>query len=376
MQDLTPQLRTRLSRMERTVGWFVLLGAMLLVAGFAYYFYVTAQRKGWFQHKVPYYTYVEDATGLKVGDPVRMMGFDVGEITQIQPTPAADYWYVMNHYNVFVNFRIREPYYGYIWTDSKTKIITGDFLGKRVMEVTKGQSGEVSVILSKDGAPVAILNDDPGQTNLDYVLLTKQPKGYWLRSVESPALTERFDQIADRVEQALPGFFAMTNRLHEALTHADSLLTNMDAVAESLRPVGTNVTRITAMLTNSEGGLGNWLIPTNISGPLAASLETANATLGQADNTLVSAQTNLANVAEELRSTLENVSAITGNFRHQVETNDHILSVISDAVIHLDEMVQGLKHHWLFRSAFKNDEDKKKEPAPPAVIRRGKRWWE
>ena len=52
LKDLTPQLRTRLSRVERAVGWFVLLALVLLVAGFGYYAYTTAQRKGWFQRKI------------------------------------------------------------------------------------------------------------------------------------------------------------------------------------------------------------------------------------------------------------------------------------------------------------------------------------
>jgi len=34
LQDLTPQLRTRLNRMERAVGWFVVLAAVLLILGF------------------------------------------------------------------------------------------------------------------------------------------------------------------------------------------------------------------------------------------------------------------------------------------------------------------------------------------------------
>ena len=49
LQDLTPQLRTRLNRMERAVGWFVLVAAVLLLAGFGYYLRNTAQRKGWFK---------------------------------------------------------------------------------------------------------------------------------------------------------------------------------------------------------------------------------------------------------------------------------------------------------------------------------------
>jgi hypothetical protein len=46
LQDLTPQLRTRLSRMERAVGWFVVLATALLFFGFGYYVYETANRKG------------------------------------------------------------------------------------------------------------------------------------------------------------------------------------------------------------------------------------------------------------------------------------------------------------------------------------------
>ena len=56
LQDLTPQLRTRLSRMERAVGWFVFLATALLLFGFGYYIYHTAERKGWFKIKAPFHT--------------------------------------------------------------------------------------------------------------------------------------------------------------------------------------------------------------------------------------------------------------------------------------------------------------------------------
>src|SRR5437870_8544118 len=103
LQDLTPQLRTRLSRMERAVGWFVLLATGLLMFGFAYYVYNTAQNKGWFKIKAPYFTFSNQATGLKVGDPVTMMGFDVGRITVITAQPADDFVY-----NVYIEFELKE----------------------------------------------------------------------------------------------------------------------------------------------------------------------------------------------------------------------------------------------------------------------------
>jgi len=106
LQDLTPQLRTRLSRMERAVGWFVVLAMALLVFGFAYYAYHTAQRKGWFLTKAPYYTYTASASGVKVGDPVMLMGLVVGQITDMEPMPP-DYF----KYNIYVEFEIKAPYY-------------------------------------------------------------------------------------------------------------------------------------------------------------------------------------------------------------------------------------------------------------------------
>src|SRR5215468_6175914 len=142
LQDLTPQLRTRLSRMERAVGWFVLLATALLVFGFCYYLYNTAESRGWFKTKAPFFTFTDRATGLKIGDPVRLMGLDVGQITAMEPQPPEDF-----QYNIYVEFELKSPYYGYLWTEgSKAKVATADLLGKRVLEVTKGTGGHPAYV--------------------------------------------------------------------------------------------------------------------------------------------------------------------------------------------------------------------------------------
>src|SRR5215510_2364350 len=142
LQDLTPQLRTRLSRMERAVGWFVLLAVALLLFGFCYYMYNTAESRGWFKTKAPYFTFAERATGLRIGDPVKLMGLDVGQITDILPQPPEDF-----QYNMYIEFEVKSPYYGYLWTEgSRAKVATADLLGKRVLEVTKGTGGHPSYV--------------------------------------------------------------------------------------------------------------------------------------------------------------------------------------------------------------------------------------
>ena len=63
VQDLTPQLRTRLSRVERAVGIFVSVATLLLLAGVGYYVYHTGQHKGWWTFKARYHTFVESGAG-------------------------------------------------------------------------------------------------------------------------------------------------------------------------------------------------------------------------------------------------------------------------------------------------------------------------
>src|SRR5260370_7174140 len=104
LQDLTPQLRTRLSRLERVVGWFVTIATFLLAVGLVYYVYKTAESRGWFLKKMPYFTFVRDSTALKIKDPVKLMVFTAGEIVNIVPQPPED-----PSFNVFLHPHLNDP---------------------------------------------------------------------------------------------------------------------------------------------------------------------------------------------------------------------------------------------------------------------------
>jgi len=395
--------------MERVVGWFVILAMLLLGFGFAYYVYTTAERKGWFKTKAPFFTFTERATGLKVGDPVQLMGFDVGQITVIDAQPPR------TPYNVYVEFEIKAPYYGYLWTEgSRAKINAADFLGKRVLEVTKGTSGhaaylfrpvrEVGVddlqgwpdltnwrsaqmVFEMGGTnivthPWAPLTNLPaiaaaGCTNIivldrsqerqsitaiwnrktaRYERYGKTTKPFWLESDESPALTERLDQVVGQIEAAVPNILNLTNQLTQVLSNSAKLTSNLNLVVQEARPAVSNLTAVTSQL-DRPGALGEWLLPTNINQRL-------DATLGQADATLASADTNLTALVENLNRSLDNLAGITSNLNTQVQANTNLLEAISQTIVHADQFVQGLKRHWLLRSAFKPS----KTNAPPPLV--------
>jgi ABC-type transporter Mla subunit MlaD len=415
LQDLTPQLRTRLNRMERAVGWFVLVATALLIFGFAYYLHNTAKRKGWFKKRVPYFTMIDRATGLRVGDPVMLMGFEVGQITDVKPLPP-DYF----DYNVYIEFEIKEPDYGYLWTEGSRAKVEADFLGRRVLEVTKGTNGHATYLFyslqeltlaeaEKMSLPAALVlaRDvyDGSGTNLEIRALTPLqpellaklrrldvqkfpvldmhaeqktpvvwhdqeggyvklvPKSdlkpnqkaniYWLVADETPIVTERLQKLVDVAEQALPSFLDLTNQIGRVLANSSTLASNLNVVALNAQPASSNLAHLSAEL-RGPGALGEWALGTNGRRSLEATLENADLTLAHAD-------TNLTLLVENIARSLDNLADITSNLNAQVQANTNMLGSISKTVVDADDLVQGLKRHWLLRSAFRSGTN---EPAP------------
>ena len=334
IQDLTPQLRTRLRRMERVVGLFVIVAALTLLAGFVIYLYRTADRKGWFTPKCPYYTFAESADGLSVGDPVFLMGFGVGEITVIDAEPPN------SGYNVYVGFEVKQPYYGYVWSDSKARIAAGSLLGGRRIEVTKGRAGEPTCY-EKEGRVAEVLIDGRRMP------LAEHEQGPYLPPEEAPTLSARAEQLVGRLEQELP---PLVRRADALLANVERLTTNLDDVVVRTRPVVENLDAITMNLRNPQGSLGEWVLPKDLRRRLETTLQSVDANLSV------------------LSGTLRGVDAITGSLRGQLDANRDVLGEVSDLLRNTDDLVQGLKRHWLLRSAFpaakSGREPQRLEPLP------------
>lgn len=358
LQDLTPQLRTRLSRVEHAVGVFVVLATLLLLTAFVYYVYHTIQRKGWLVPRVNYYTMMFSASGLHVGDPVMLMGFDAGEIVRIDPNQPDDY------YNVTIQFVIKKPYYGYLWTDSSVKVAANGLLGSRFLEVTKGGTSgntniEVKATYDDKHGPLQIWIEPDKRIGMKghYAPYAEYAKtngslGFWLLPDEAPALADQVSKLVSEVEKALPNILGFTNQIAGTMSNSASLMVALHETIQGVRPIVTNLAAISTQLRNPQGSLGDWLIPTQINHQVQGTLNTASNTIDTARNTLYTAQTNLALVASNLNQSLENVAGITANLRQQIEANSLMLSEISSLVVGADDFLQGLKRNWLLKSSF------------------------
>ena len=423
LQDLTPQLRTRLSRMERAVGWFVFVATALLLSGFGYYIYHTAERKGWFKIKAPFHVFVQSSAGLNVGDPVYMMGFAVGTITEVVPQQPYD------PHNVQVKFQILEPYFRYIWRDgSYVKVNAADFLGKRLLEITRGTNGP-AIVVTQPGVWKTIpeleqlvatqtnrwqlyqdvLDGDSNtvfgaytmltQSNLEriaelkpptnsvfvydnkptfnrivaswnnrarrYVNFTPNRDTAWLRAVETPPISDQLQAVVLQVQTAVPNILALTNKLAAVLDNAATATSNLNVTLVEARPMITNFALVSAQLREPGGPLV-WALGTNGNEQLQGSLTNANALLGHTDTNL---NTLLGHTDTNLTALLINLADITSNLNAQVQANSNILGSISKIVVDTDNLVQGLKRHWLLRSAFKQENAAAKTNAPPPDLR-------
>ena len=377
LQDLTPQLRTRLNKMERAVGWFVFIAAALLLFGFGYYIYHTAQTKGWFDERAYFRTYIQSSAGLKKGDLVFMMGSKVGYITDIFPMPPDD------KRNVRVDFVVFSPHFRYIRSGGSKVKVNGGILAPTQLEVTRGTVGTFAVALTQPVYHKSIeelrplVETQPGQwqlsqyvrdaqsntvfmpympydglaaSNLDLIATlniqsnsiyvfnnrnnAKHVVGVWrtefqryesydhnkndpieLPADESVPVADRLDRIVGQVESAIPGILALTNQLTTILNNAVVATSNL------------NVT-----------------------------LATANTTLIAAQPVVTNLNTFLVNTDTNLGALLINLADITGNLSVQVRANSNLLGGIYKTVVDADDLVQGLKRNWLLRSSFKTNQ--------------------
>lgn len=312
-------------RIERWVGVFVVGALVLLLAGLGYHLYHTAQRKGWLLPQAPYFTLLQSADGLNSGDPITLMGFNIGEITTITAEPPG------SENKVFIGFIIRQPYYGYIWTDSKVRVTTAGLLGGRRLEVTPGVGGAATVYEQHNQITELWVDNRR-------VAIAQAQKGVYLPPDEDATLTARAEKLLGQLEAALPNILAITNRLNTVLdttsvllTNSNTLVLNLNQTTAQLTPVISNAAFITGNLRDPHGALGEWLIPMDLHTNLNESLVTLTA---------------------GLNATLLNLAAITGSLSSQVQSNDQMLAGISKLVVDTDTLVQGLKKHWLLRGAF------------------------
>ena len=382
LQDLTPHLRTRLRKVE----WFVVLFLggtfVLMLASLTWFIKKTGDTRGWWVTEVPYYTYLPDATGIKVGSSVQMMGFKVGQVTKVEAMELSQLrsWDYYGKHPVFVGFLVREPYPGYIASDSRLKLsgFPIEIAGGVTLELTVG-SADALLTTTNAAGRISVLADKLAYdqyaaelsgkaiTNLQayarYTPLAKTEKGFFLRLNEGDTLMGQVQSILGMVHGAMPG---LTNELHRTLTNVSQLTANLNTATAQSGGVGTLVLGSNVMgRLDRPGGMGEILVPTNLNSQLTGTLADVRATVPGAISNLNERTASLGQLLTNLNSGTAHLGGLVTNLNETLDgVKTNAVPKVGSLLTTLDSFVAGLKRHWLFRGAFKEP----KTNAPPEAV--------
>ncbi|HTI69238.1 MAG TPA: MlaD family protein [Candidatus Limnocylindria bacterium] len=367
-QDLTPQLRTRLTQVERLVGLFVGIAMILALSLFGYFLWHTAEERGWLKKKARYFTFAEDGTGLKVGGPVVLTGFTIGKVTKVETLPM-EQWAIDARAYVYIEFEVVDPYYGYILTDSKVVIGAGDFLGTRSVEVERGIAGTPTANVLPNGRlgvlspKFASEKDRQKATNefLRYTELGKGDKGYHLGSREQLPLPATLTLIATDIRATIPD---ITNRIFKALDGANEIVGHLNQTMPKMESAVDQLTGALAEFKpalSKPGGIGELLIPPNLNLALENTLSNVNANT----RNVAPLMSNVNSAVTDIRGTLTEVRGTVASMKSQLEANTNLVGNVSQLAASAHRLADTtdtlLRRHWLFRSAFKTNSSAQKK---------------
>lgn len=146
--------KIRLTHYERVAGLFVVTAIVgCLVAAVS-----VAIKQGWFEEKIKFQTYFENADGLHEGTVVQMAGLRAGSVTEVQ---------LESDNKIKVSFYVLGKFRDKVKEDSSAQLIRPFLIGDRMLDVSVG---------SAELEPLAAMSIIPSQEATDVMSLLSGKK--------------------------------------------------------------------------------------------------------------------------------------------------------------------------------------------------------
>ena len=178
------------------------LSAFLIL--FVLIFLLTSSR-GIFQKTAMLHTFMEDASGMAEGTPVRLNGFTVGSLDSIGLTKSTD-----PKKAVEFQMKVQEKFLGQIPVDSVAAISAANLLGDKFINITKGRSAQTV----KDNAEIKSL----------------QAQDIPELMAQAANLLQTFQSIVNRLDSLLAGIEQGKGNIGKLLKD-DELYTRLNGIA-------------------------------------------------------------------------------------------------------------------------------------------------
>lgn len=289
------------------LGIFIFLGTVLLI----FSIFLLGSKEKLFTRTIEIKTYFKQIEGLKTGAPVRLSGYDIGNVSSI--SLASD-----TSAKVEVWMRIDSELKHFIRIDSEASIETEGLVGKKIVSITPGSPSAEEI---NEGGMVR----SKSPVNISKIIeQTEAVMGYM------KDLTKDFSQIFAKVNQGKGTIGKLIN--DEQLYKSTVNITQ--SADKSLSAITTRLNEISDIIVNTTGSIKS--IMTNVDSAvidvrtLAYRIERGEGVLG---SLIVDKK-----LADSIRTMIKNVAKIS---------NDARIATSSFA-----ENMEALKHNWLFKNYF------------------------
>lgn len=226
---------------ERKVGFFfvsalIILGIMLEIG----------EKWNPFDKKTPYKTYLTTVTGLKVGDPVRLAGVNVGKINAIKVQDA----------DVEISFEVAPD--TKIKTDTIASLRLTNLLGGQFLSLSFGSASALPLesggtVKGKDSANIDVIVDTVSDAVRDAKTLINDI------NKNQNEVMKKISAILDDNRKNFADSIANFKNITAKIDSGDgslALLLNDKALYNTLSSAGENINSVAAKIDKGEGTLG------------------------------------------------------------------------------------------------------------------------
>jgi len=226
---------------ERKVGFFFVLA--LLIFGTML---EIGEKWNPFEKKVPYKTYLTSVTGLKIGDPVRLAGVNVGKINIITVRDA----------DVEISFEVTPE--TKIKKDTIASLRLTNLLGGQFLSLSFGSAASPpleagGIVAGKDSANIDVIVDTVSDAVKDArVLIHDINKN---QNEVMKKISAILDDNRTNLASSIANFKSITAKIDSG-EGSLALLLNDNKLYTTLSSAGENINSLTAKIDKGEGTLG------------------------------------------------------------------------------------------------------------------------
>jgi phospholipid/cholesterol/gamma-HCH transport system substrate-binding protein len=226
---------------ERKVGLFFIVGLVLLGAMLE-----VGEKWNPFERKLSYNTYLSSVTGLKVGDPVRLAGVNVGRIKKI----------VVHDTNVEIDFEVKDD--TKIKTDTVASLRLTNLLGGQFLSLSFGSPGaplleEGKTVIGKDTANIDVIVDNVSDAVKDAKVLINDLNKNQNRVMGQ--VSNLLEENRGDIRGTVANLKSITAKMDQG-EGSLAMLLNDKQLYTTLKDAGTSINSIATKINNGEGTLG------------------------------------------------------------------------------------------------------------------------